>query len=98
MPYNVLALGEEGDFTHQISKYLVAPKLAFFYFRKHKPAFFAKRLLCEAFFWVTLVSHAIQYFWFFRFYSLFHIYNSRNVRFKYFLFISLFSKLLISMV
>ena len=42
---NVLALGEEGDFTHQISKYLLAPKLAFFYFRKHKPAFFAKRLL-----------------------------------------------------
>jgi hypothetical protein len=45
VPYNVLALGEEGDFTHQISKYLLAPKLAFFYFRKHKPAFFAKRLL-----------------------------------------------------
>jgi hypothetical protein len=28
MAHNVLALGEEGDFTHQISKYLVAPKLA----------------------------------------------------------------------
>jgi len=26
--YNGLALGEEGDFTHHISKYLVAPKLA----------------------------------------------------------------------
>jgi len=25
---NVLALGEEGDFTHQISKYLLASKLA----------------------------------------------------------------------
>jgi hypothetical protein len=26
--YNVWALGEEGDFTHQTAKYFVAPKLA----------------------------------------------------------------------
>jgi hypothetical protein len=28
MKANVLALGEEGDFTHKISKYLLKPKLA----------------------------------------------------------------------
>jgi hypothetical protein len=46
---NVWALGEEGDFTHQISKYLVASKLALNFYLK-APA----RLFCQ-----TLVMRGI---------------------------------------